>query len=254
MGLDWWTFGLETANFLVLVLILRRYLYRPVLGVIARRKQAIDASLSDAEAIRERADAVLGDYQRQLAEFAGQQKERLERDREAIQEERRRLLERAHDEAEERAHAVRETLARERDEALVEVREQAAKLAVHMAESLLREADIESVTERFFERACAYLAGLPETELLHMVAPRGSEPALEIRSAVEPSARAVERWRARLAEIVRPVCAELPITLAVDESLVAGVELVLAGAIVRFAWGDTLRRAEAELSSDVDAA
>ena len=38
MELDWTTFVLEVINFLVLVWILRRYLYRPVLNTLAARK------------------------------------------------------------------------------------------------------------------------------------------------------------------------------------------------------------------------
>ncbi len=48
MELNWTTFALEIVNFLILVWILKRFLYKPVLEAIARRKTAIDKTLSDA--------------------------------------------------------------------------------------------------------------------------------------------------------------------------------------------------------------
>ena len=40
MQIDWTTFALEIINFLVLVWILKRFLYRPVLDTLARRRAA----------------------------------------------------------------------------------------------------------------------------------------------------------------------------------------------------------------------
>ncbi len=41
MPFDWATFGLEILNFLVLVWLLARFLYRPIIGAIAKRKAEI---------------------------------------------------------------------------------------------------------------------------------------------------------------------------------------------------------------------
>jgi F-type H+-transporting ATPase subunit b len=55
MLIDWFTVGAQALNFLVLVWLLRRYLYRPVIAAIdAREKQIADAS---AEAASQRAAA-----------------------------------------------------------------------------------------------------------------------------------------------------------------------------------------------------
>ena len=48
MQLDWTTFVLEILNFLILLWILKRFLYEPVLKAITRRKMAIEKTLEDA--------------------------------------------------------------------------------------------------------------------------------------------------------------------------------------------------------------
>lgn len=58
MELDWSTFLLEIVNFLILVWILKRFFYRPILDVIAARKGKIEAILNDAKEIREEAGSL----------------------------------------------------------------------------------------------------------------------------------------------------------------------------------------------------
>lgn len=66
MELTWTTFILEIVNFLILIWILKRFLYKPVLEAIAKRKAAIDKTLSDATARQAEAKALEAQYQNRL--------------------------------------------------------------------------------------------------------------------------------------------------------------------------------------------
>jgi F-type H+-transporting ATPase subunit b len=70
------TFILEIVNFLILVWILKRFLYKPVLAALARRKSKIDESLSEAARRQEHAQSLEKQYQNRLTEWQ-QEKERL---------------------------------------------------------------------------------------------------------------------------------------------------------------------------------
>jgi len=50
MIIDWFTIGAQVLNFLVLVWLLKRFLYQPVLDVIAKREKRIADSIADAAA------------------------------------------------------------------------------------------------------------------------------------------------------------------------------------------------------------
>ena len=69
MELSWPTFFLEIVNFLVLVWLLKRFLYKPVLEAIAQRKAAIDKTLSDAQSKEAGAQALAQQYQNRLADW-----------------------------------------------------------------------------------------------------------------------------------------------------------------------------------------
>lgn len=58
MHLDPWTLGLQAANFLVLVWLLHRFLYRPVLGIIAARQAAADKLTADVQAEKTAAESL----------------------------------------------------------------------------------------------------------------------------------------------------------------------------------------------------
>ncbi len=75
MEFDWTSFALEGLNFLVLVWLLKRFFYRPVLAVIEKRQAATAKTIADAESVRREAGALKSDYQTRLA---GVDKDRAE--------------------------------------------------------------------------------------------------------------------------------------------------------------------------------
>jgi len=69
MELNWSTFVLEIINFLILVWILKHFFYKPVLNVIARRRNGIEKTLNDANSLHEDAEALRVQYENRLAEW-----------------------------------------------------------------------------------------------------------------------------------------------------------------------------------------
>lgn len=69
MQIDWTTFALEVVNFLALVWILKRFLYRPVLDILARRRADVERSLTDAREGEARAAALRQQFEQRLAEW-----------------------------------------------------------------------------------------------------------------------------------------------------------------------------------------
>ncbi len=70
MQLDWTTFFLEALNFLVLVWILKRILYRPVLAVLDARQQRVQAEMAHAEQLQQEAAALKQQYETRLDDWS----------------------------------------------------------------------------------------------------------------------------------------------------------------------------------------
>jgi len=137
LGINFGAVIWHLLNFLLLIWILQRVLYRPVMKMLDDRSTRIRESLAQAETVREetaqlesQARTILDEARRQgqdILALANQNSERLVAEaRHVAQEEAERLVERA-----------RSEMARERQQAFQELREQVADLAIQGAERVI---------------------------------------------------------------------------------------------------------------------
>jgi F-type H+-transporting ATPase subunit b len=70
MPIDWFTVGAQIINFLVLVWLLKRYLYKPILDAVDAREKRIRESLADATNRESAAAAAADDLKKQQDEFS----------------------------------------------------------------------------------------------------------------------------------------------------------------------------------------
>lgn len=92
MDFDWSTFFLEIINFLILVWILKRFLYHPILGVVARRRAGIEKAMADAKRIEAEAGELKQQSLRELAQWEEEKEAAQARLREELAAERERLM------------------------------------------------------------------------------------------------------------------------------------------------------------------
>lgn len=69
MEFNWTTFALEIINFLVLLWILKRFLYKPVMDAVTQRRSAIEKTLAETQAMQVEAEALKRQYQDRLANW-----------------------------------------------------------------------------------------------------------------------------------------------------------------------------------------
>jgi F-type H+-transporting ATPase subunit b len=109
MEFDWTTFALEIINFLVLVWILQRFLYKPVTSAIAARKAAIEKTLADAQAAEADALSRKGQYESRMAEWEHEKAQARTQLQEELDAERTRMMTALHvslDQEREKARAL----------------------------------------------------------------------------------------------------------------------------------------------------
>ncbi|MFX0543041.1 F0F1 ATP synthase subunit delta [Roseovarius sp. S4756] len=92
MSIDWITVAAQIANFLVLVWLLKRFLYRPILDGIDAREAEISARMQEAAIATDEAARTEADYRGKLRELAAARDEAAEAAREAAEAERDAML------------------------------------------------------------------------------------------------------------------------------------------------------------------
>jgi F-type H+-transporting ATPase subunit b len=195
MNFDWTTFLLELFNFFILLWILRRFLYRPVLEVIQARQRKIEDQLRGAEQARAEARTTQEACEQRLAAWEKEKaKAHTELEKEIAAERERLLQGLAEEVAEARAkRQAREE--RERQEWARMAEQQALELGGRFVVRLLERTASPELEARLVSVALADMPALPKAEVDKFRAALADD-ALEVASAF-PLA---DEQRAALAE------------------------------------------------------
>jgi F-type H+-transporting ATPase subunit b len=95
MLIDWFTVGAQALNFLILVWLMKRFLYKPILHAIDEREKRIAAELANADAKKAGAQKERDDFQHKNAEFDQQRAAMMSKATAEAQAESQRLLDEA---------------------------------------------------------------------------------------------------------------------------------------------------------------
>lgn len=127
------------VNFIVLLVLLRLFLYKPVLKMLEERKQTISDSLAKAQEAKVQAEQAGEQISARIEHARGEAEGILAAARAAGEELKKQLAEEARAEAQSFTAASRAALNKEREEAIAALRNEAAALAVSAAGRILAE-------------------------------------------------------------------------------------------------------------------
>jgi F-type H+-transporting ATPase subunit b len=110
MLIDWFTVGAQALNFIILVWLLKRFLYKPVLAAIDARETRIAAQLADAAAKQAEADTARTTFDQNNQTFDRQRADLMQKATDEVAAERQRLLDAARQAADDLAATRRHAL------------------------------------------------------------------------------------------------------------------------------------------------
>jgi F-type H+-transporting ATPase subunit b len=247
MKIDWSTLALQTLNALILIWLLARFLFRPVANIIAQRQASANALISDANAAKLAAQAERDALQAEREQLAAQRAQAFASIEADARTQHVALVEAARDEAERlRAQAAAD---RQRERAAQDEAASAAagQLAVDIAGKLLeRMLDqspdgmrvagfIDGLADGVGRLSLGARAAMAGDVPLRLTAPR--ELTREERAACEAALAAAFAQR-------------LEFDTGIDRTLLAGLELSGAHAVVRNSWRDQLEQIHSGLLRD----
>lgn len=240
MQIEPWSLALQALNFLILAWLLHRFLYRPVLAMVARRQKAIDDAFADAKAREEAALAKDREYATRLAGTEAERERLLATAQSEAEAERIRLLDAARAEVEAELARGRGALAEERRAAEVGLAGQAIDLGIGVARRLLRQLDGESIDAGLLER----LLASPEAAGIAARDAPGADRSITVATATPLDAATRLRFKSALRQRLG---APLEVSFTTDASLIAGAELRHQHAVVGLNWRDALAEARKEM-------
>jgi F-type H+-transporting ATPase subunit b len=253
MLIDWFTVGAQVLNFVILVWLLKRFLYRPILNAVDARETRIAGELADADAKRAEAQKERDEFQRKNEVFDEERAALVAKATEEANAERSRLLEEARQAADTLSAKRQEALAndaRNLNEA-VALRVQREVFAIaRKALTDLASTDLEERMAEAFIRRLREMDGKAKAGLAQALKTR-SAPAL-VRSAFDLSTEQRTAIQKAVSEIVS---AESGVRFETVPDLVSGIELTVNGRKIAWSIGDYLASLEngvGELLKDKD--
>ncbi|MCF8466391.1 MAG: hypothetical protein K9G33_03230 [Sneathiella sp.] len=226
MSIDWVTIAAQLVNFLILVWLLKRFLYRPILDGIDARETEISQRVAEAKAATEKARLEERAYRSELEKLNAQKTQFLEAARTQATDEREKLkaetqklinAERANGQAE---------MTKMKEDYAADLKAAGAGAILSLTRKVLKDLSDAELEERIVAQLEGRLPGLGQ-EL--QASSGASEKAVVLTSFALP-----EKTRARFTKSFHKLVADVPLNFETDKTQSPGVVLQLGGA--RIGW------------------
>jgi len=164
MQIDWWTLALQAVNFLVLVWLLQRFLFRPVRRMIETRKTKLEEQLHAAEGKLAEAEAEKTRYTELIAAFDARKEADLKDFQTQLDSERDAAMAKSRNEAEALISAAKEEIMEDRRKAIDANRTDLFGLAKDIASKILEDRATDADLASDLASAMRKLDALPDNQ------------------------------------------------------------------------------------------
>jgi len=245
MLIDWFTVGAQALNFLILVWLMKRILYQPILHAIDAREQRIAAELADADAKKAEAQKERDTFQHKNEEFDQQRAALLVKATDEAKAERQRLIDAARKAADVLTAKRKESLdsdARTLSQAIAQRTQQEVFAIARKALADLATTSLEERMGDILVRRLHAMDGPAKAALVNALS-TATEPAI-VRSAFELAPAQCAAINAALKEICTT---DIQLLFETAPEVISGIELTANGQKVAWSIADYL----ASLEKDV---
>ena len=246
MLFDWFTFGAQVLNFLILVWMLKHFLYKPILIAIDARERLVAKELADAAASKAEAQKEHEEFQHKNEEFDEQRAALLSKATNAANTERQRLLVEAGKAADALTAKRQEAMRRDARSLEQALRRRIQQEVFAIASKTLMDLAATSLEGRMVEAFALRLRGMDDKAKASMgkALKTASEPAL-VRSALDLPQEQRETIQKAINETFS---ADIHLRFETAPDLVSGIDLSANGQRVGWSIGGYLTSLERSVS------
>ena len=242
MLIDWFTIGAQVLNFLILVWLMKRFLYKPILHAIEDREKRIATELANADKKKAEAQKESDEFKHKNEEFDQQHAALLSKATDEAEVERQRLLTEARKAAAALSSKQQETLRNDEHNLHQAISRRTQQEVFAIARKALTDLATTSLEERLgevFTRRLREMDGQVKAGLAEALK-KASVPAL-VRSAFDLPA---EQRAAIHTALNETFSAEIEVRFETAPDLISGIELSTNGQKVAWSIADYLASLE----------
>lgn len=232
MQIDYITTAAQVVNFALLVFLLKRFLYRPLLNLMEERETTIVISQKEAENARREAQAEAESYRKKKEELSAEHEELLVKAKDEAKEFKADLMKKARDEIEETKVEWLRNLQRQKGEFVSDLRRYSGQELYAISRRALRDLADEGLENKIINVFINRLSNLEEKERDTVEEfLRDPEQIVTVRSAYEITEEYRTKIRVSLADRAG---FDVRVKFEVEEDLICGI--VLSAKNVEISW------------------
>jgi F-type H+-transporting ATPase subunit b len=134
---EFWSIFEAVANVIILFVLLRIFLFKPINKIMDERTQSVQKNIDDAEKAKKEADELRQQYEDSISEAKEEANRIIMKAHDDAETERANIIQKSHEEADQIVNAASETIENERRRVLQQAQSQIADLAIEAASKII---------------------------------------------------------------------------------------------------------------------
>lgn len=251
MQIDVLTLIAQIINFVILVVLLKYFLYNRIVKVMDERKEKIISQLKDADQKKQEAEQEAESYRKKLKELDDKYEEMLSNAHEEVESQRKELLKKAHGEIREAQAKWYEAIQHERRLFMNDIRQQAGKEVYAVARRALADLADADLGRQIIDFFIKKIQRLDEQEIdtLRRSIQGSKKYEIDINSAFEIPQ---EMRQKMIHEIQKQITSNINVRFTTSPNLICGIELKVNGRKISWNLENYLRDLEDNVTNAIE--
>jgi F-type H+-transporting ATPase subunit b len=246
----WFTFVAQIINFIVLVLLLRYFLYGRIVDAMKKREEGIASGIEDAEEQKAMAEKEAAEFLQKSEELESRRKELMAEAAEEAKNERMKLVESARSEADRMSARWRESVLQEEKAFFHDLRRQISRQVCEITGSALASLAGADLEARIIDTFILRLKNLPDDERRTIAeSAEKSGKKVTVTSAFKIPDSKVSGLKKTVAGIAGK---DVDVLFETSENLICGIELNAGGNQVAWSVESHMKSLERDLTEVIN--
>ncbi len=246
MKIDWFTVIAQVINFFLLVWLLRRFLYKPILRAVDEREKKIAGQLKDAKKDKEEAQKEQEEFAKKNDDFDEQKKELMDKAIAETKEARLKLLEEARNDANTLSAKLNEASKAAQENLNQEIAQKTQLEVFAIARKTLADLASQSLEEQAVTIFIKRLSALKAEEKKKFVSAFAADTSpIDIRSAFDLPNKQQTEIKDAIKEILGN---KIHVDFETSPALIGGIELMANGYKLSWSIAEYLHSLEKEIA------
>ncbi len=232
MNIDWFVFISQIVNFLILVVLLKHFLYDRIVKMMDQREQKIASRLQEAESKNQQAEQQLQEYQDKQKDLENKKKKILQDAEQDAEQQKKQRVEEARKKVDALRSRWKQSIEREKDDFLQEIERMVGDQVYAISRRALHDLADRDLEQQVVGVFVDRISGLSPEDKKHMTGlMEKSNDKIFINSAFDLSNQDKETIRDVLQ---KELSRDLELQFGRNDDLICGIELKLDGK--RIVW------------------